>query len=467
MFQPVKSFMEYTSIHGLGRIATVKHIIHKLVWTALFMTSIGMCIYQVTRLGQQFTSNPISTTISLKSAPQAFPAVIICNINPASFSKIVGIKEFNHILSEASDHSMIPLEKFKNASGMTASLPTFNHTPSFNLNQYSHPLGMAKKLFEARLANLSTANLTALNGAFEDFIVDCKYDGRNCSAKDFKVVRDGGHGICYKKNEDDFLTENAGKDAGLEMIISVSQAEYIPYVAESAGIRIIIQDDATEVFTGNGFSLPTGFETDISVSVTETNRVAGPENRCEKDSLWQRRLACMRNCSIAHASRKCNCAPHHEYSYDIQNTCVTVAELNCLKTETEAMMRSEICNECKFPCFEKTYKTFVSMTRWPSNYYREVLATDYNWGSQVDKIRADYMRVRVFFSSLTKEIIDEELSYTSENFVSDIGGQLGLWAGLSVLSVAEVLELIVLWITYCCKRKSRTNHSDIPEKLDE
>ncbi|XP_033747795.1 amiloride-sensitive sodium channel subunit gamma-like [Pecten maximus] len=465
MFQPFKLFMEYTTVHGLGRIASVKHIIHKLLWLALFLASIGMCIYQVTRLGQQFTSNPISTTISLEHGPQEFPAVIICNLNPASFSKIVGIKEFHHILAEASDHSGILLEKFKNASGMTNPLPNFTHTSTFNLNQYHHPLGMAKKLFEARLANMSTEDLTAINEEFQRFIVDCKYYSKNCSVKDFDIVRDGGHGICYKKIPDLYYTESAGPEAGLEVIVSVLQSEYIPYVAESTGVRIIIQDDATEVFADNGFNLPTGFDIDISVAVSETNRVSGPDERCEENTKWQRKLACMRNCSIAYASEYCECSPYHGYSDEIERICMTVEEMNCFKKETEIMMRSSICTACKFPCFEKTYKTSVSMARWPSDAYTEILATDYDWGEKIDKIRADYMRIRVYFSSLTKEIIKEELSYTSENFVSDIGGQLGLWAGLSVLSLAEVVELIVIWVTHCCKKKNRTGQSDIPDKM--
>ena len=40
-----------------------------------------------------------------------------------------------------------------------------------------------------------------------------------------------------------------------------------------------------------------------------------------------------------------------------------------------------------------------------------------------------------------------------ENFVSDIGGQLGLWVGMSVLSLAEVLELVVLIIVWCSSKK--------------
>ena len=40
------------------------------------------------------------------------------------------------------------------------------------------------------------------------------------------------------------------------------------------------------------------------------------------------------------------------------------------------------------------------------------------------------------------------------NFVSDIGGSLGLWIGMSVLSFAEVLELILL-IAYALYVKLR------------
>ncbi|XP_060081119.1 degenerin mec-4-like [Ylistrum balloti] len=469
MFQPLKLYMEYTTVHGLGRVATVQHIIHKLIWIVLFLTSLGMCIYQVTRLGQQFMSNPISTTISLKYEPQGFPLVSICNLNPASFSKIVGIREFHHILAEASEHSAIPMEKFKNASGMTQPLPDFTHTSTFRLNDYDHPIGMAKKLFHARLANLSLENLTALNEDFEHFIVDCKYQGAKCRRDDFIITRDRGYSMCYQKKIDRFLTENAGPDAGLEVMVSVKHSEYIPFVSESTGVRVIIQDDATDVLSENGFNLPTGFEIDIAVSVSETKRVPGPDLRCEEKSFWQRKLACMKNCSITHATRRCECAPYFGYSDEIERTCMTATEMSCLKTEIEEWMRSDTCAACKVPCFEKSYTSSVSMARWPSDAYAEVLAVDNNWahGSDIGKIRADHMLLRVYFSSLQKEVIDEELSYTSENFVSDIGGQLGLWAGLSVLSLAEVVELVVLWITHCCKKKNRTDHSDLPHKTSD
>lgn len=43
--------------------------------------------------------------------------------------------------------------------------------------------------------------------------------------------------------------------------------------------------------------------------------------------------------------------------------------------------------------------------------------------------------------------------FQAENFVSDMGGQLGLWAGFSVLSLAELIELVMILFHACCTAK--------------
>ncbi|KAK3097867.1 hypothetical protein FSP39_014002, partial [Pinctada imbricata] len=50
-----------------------------------------------------------------------------------------------------------------------------------------------------------------------------------------------------------------------------------------------------------------------------------------------------------------------------------------------------------------------------------------------------------------------------ENFVSDIGGQLGLWAGISVLSLAEILELLVLIFMACCRKRKTQDSANVTE----
>lgn len=64
------------------------------------------------------------------------------------------------------------------------------------------------------------------------------------------------------------------------------------------------------------------------------------------------------------------------------------------------------------------------------------------------------MKLNIFYEELNYETITEERSYELANFVSDLGGSLGLWIGMSVLSFAEVLELLLL-IGYALFRKFR------------
>jgi len=72
--------------------------------------------------------------------------------------------------------------------------------------------------------------------------------------------------------------------------------------------------------------------------------------------------------------------------------------------------------------------------------------------------------VDIFFEELNYEVISEEASYELVNFVSDLGGSLGLWIGMSVLSFAEIFELLLLiclTLGRKLKRGSNTNSSVI------
>lgn len=70
-----------------------------------------------------------------------------------------------------------------------------------------------------------------------------------------------------------------------------------------------------------------------------------------------------------------------------------------------------------------------------------------------DKVR----KTQIYFSSDIRRLLYLIISHFHPqlvNFVSDLGGSLGLWIGMSVLSFAEVLELLLL-ITYALFRKLR------------
>jgi acid-sensing ion channel 2 len=59
-----------------------------------------------------------------------------------------------------------------------------------------------------------------------------------------------------------------------------------------------------------------------------------------------------------------------------------------------------------------------------------------------DFITDNFVRVNVYLSDMEVEIQEQQPSYLLSNLFSDVGGTLGLWVGLSLLTVVELLQLV-------------------------
>ncbi|XP_076106196.1 degenerin-like protein asic-2 [Mytilus galloprovincialis] len=121
--------------------------------------------------------------------------------------------------------------------------------------------------------------------------------------------------------------------------------------------------------------------------------------------------------------------------------------------------------DCKVPCREVTYNKEVSTTAYPAVNQQEVLEVISNTDSaSFGALKESVVCLKVYLAPLTDELAEEEVAYTEENFFSDIGGQLGLWVGMSVLSIMEVVELIILLCIWCGSRDSKTDVKNFDKK---
>jgi len=59
-----------------------------------------------------------------------------------------------------------------------------------------------------------------------------------------------------------------------------------------------------------------------------------------------------------------------------------------------------------------------------------------------DEINKHFVGFRVFFKDLKYTLISQEPKTQTFNFISDIGGILGLFLGISFLSFVEIMEII-------------------------
>ena len=73
---------------------------------------------------------------------------------------------------------------------------------------------------------------------------------------------------------------------------------------------------------------------------------------------------------------------------------------------------------------------------------------------------ADLVKVDMFFSSTAITVTSEEPLMTEFDLISSIGGTMGLFLGISLLSICEVIQfvLIVCYSIICKTTEIKTNN---------
>lgn len=77
----LKDMADNSTIHGLPRISSSRHVYIKVLWTILFLATSGYLCFQLYNLVMNYYSWPVKTSVSLKFNRLPFPAISVCNWN--------------------------------------------------------------------------------------------------------------------------------------------------------------------------------------------------------------------------------------------------------------------------------------------------------------------------------------------------------------------------------------------------
>ena len=61
----VQNFMEYTTAHGIGRLAASQTLCWKIFWSLVCIGAFGMFTFQAMGLFEQYFSKPVATSVSV------------------------------------------------------------------------------------------------------------------------------------------------------------------------------------------------------------------------------------------------------------------------------------------------------------------------------------------------------------------------------------------------------------------
>ncbi len=416
-------YVESTTAHGVVRIFKSKSIIRRLFWLIIVLTAAGGCLYNISDRIRFLISDPTSTTISVaRRTTLAFPAVTVCNLNSL---RVGALEERNLTELVQSALLLVTEEGTRSCENETSQLGDLNGITYEEL------------VIQAR-------------HRVEQLIDECFFAGEPCGnvTEMFKPVFTN-LGICYTFNSAKIRpllqSKGTGQRQGLQLVVNVNQLEYATSL--DAGVKIAIHAQSEPPLPDDqGIGVPTGRNAFISIKEQTIQDNTGrncksPEdlsnlNFLQGEYSTYSESACLVDCIHSSIADNCECISARSFyspdtaDYSQLPNC-TLEEVCCLMNE---LVSPNECN-CPAACSSISYETTVSYSHFPAQYISEELASF--TGIPESLFPTNLLHISVYFETLNIETQTTSSAYSFVALLSDIGGQLGLFLGVSVISIME------------------------------
>ncbi|XP_028663984.2 acid-sensing ion channel 4-A-like [Erpetoichthys calabaricus] len=439
------NFLQSTKLHGIRYMyLRQKSCKGRTFWILAFLASVCLlCTWSSNRI-HYLMSFPFHTRIHMMWANVInFPAVTFCNNNMVRFHKLTKSDLY--------------------FAGHWLGLTLENKSVDTNVMEY---LTEDKRKQLSRLANFSRflppkvpENMMnfyyRLGHQIEDMLVECKFQGDPCGPADFTPVYTR-YGKCYTFNANknsSRITKQSGMGNGLEIMLDIQQDEYLPIWKETnetsleAGIKVQIHSqDEPPYIHQLGFGVSPGFQTFVSCQEQRLTYLPQPWGKCRPTT--ERMIpgydtysisACRLKCEKEEVLSRCQCRMVHMPGNE--TICSPNFYIECADDALAAFQKNSTdpCT-CETPCNLTRYGKELSMVKIPSRGSVHYLSKKYN--KSEEHIRENFLVLDVFFEALNYETIEQKRAYDVAGLLGDIGGQMGLFIGASLLTILEILDYI-------------------------
>ena len=449
----VKNFCETSTIHGISSIFKAKNIFMRVFWIAMFVSVWSLLVWQVLTLIKKVYSNDIIiTTRKVYREKMDFPTVSIANADPYSKERL---GNFSDLLTNVSKDDVY-LKKILSSINKNQLL-NVGHQPTYFSMQ---PLQMCM------------------------FGGDMCWDQMECLT--FPLVGN----ILVFNLEHKVKQRKPGSAHGFSMILNINASDYSNIFRNGYGVLIYISNEYLVTYRklrNGAISVAPGTVTQINIRKKEIKRLPHPfPDNCKKemvvpginglhfkDKMDYSRGLCEFTALLQHQIHSCSFAdPSYkavvESVIDIKKSNISfkIPEYLNASKAWDCLKRAEldhIENKCQPLCNDEEYDVTVSSLRWPTTEEAVELldkikksfpasSNAQNW--TVDDVYKNLLKIEIYFSDFEVEVVQQKPAYGWSEFVSDFGGQVGLWIGASVYSAFEIGSLL-LSLCYCLLHKLR------------
>ncbi|XP_071950423.1 acid-sensing ion channel 1-like [Antedon mediterranea] len=422
-----EEFATTTTLHGVQYIATSKAFIVKVLWLMVFLGGLGVCTWQIVLRIDEYIQFNVNTEIKLSFLTEMdFPAVTICNFNRYRNSSLTeDERKIIEYLWEAEDYDYYSESELENYSDIFGSEP-------FNTSEFTRRVGFQLD---------------------DETVESCQWLDQTCSATNFTHIFTS-YGNCYTFNSGEsdnaiLKVKQPGAGNGLQIMINILQDEYTETKDGNieAGLKVLVHDqNEPPLIESKGISIPPGYHAFTSTKRIQVTNLDPPHGKCQPSRKLtyydQYTLSgCYIECRLDRIFTECQCRP---IRYPGNATECTPKQTNsCAKDVLERLKSGKLPEcDCPVPCKYTTFDTSVNYASIPNKNVEADLKTLY--GSESEYIKENFILLDVYYEELNFQEYKQNAAMTFSALLSDIGGQLGLFIGASVITFAELGQFFVL-----------------------
>jgi hypothetical protein len=402
--------------------------------------------------------------------PTLFPTIAICT--KQKFSTENGLYFLKKVI-----------EKYKYVDIFNETVYDDYKYDMSSLNVYTSNLFSSASI-DLIATNIADEQKKSFQYKLEDILIDCIFNELpdNCTSDNFYWEYDNVLSNCYyinheHGNSDVFkYTKFSGDASGLKLTLFMGIKDEVTRINPNKGITLLILNSSNQIGI-TSFELQAGVETKVAIDRYFSTQLPKPYSNCDIDNenpekfdsyLYNKLLkskyeynqqTCLDLCYNEIAKMKCKCYDITSLSLDSNKFCPVNDE--CLNkifqeylsnTSSKYYINTYCLPLCPLECNETLYGITLSTTDIIPEYYSakvQEMAKSLNITNRTlskEDIKNSIIKFSVLYQSMSYTISTESPTLDVIGLLAYIGGTLGLFLGISVLTFVEFVEIALAFI---------------------